>query len=83
MKEGRRYQELVLMQRAGQISELILQPAFEIKVNGQLICKYIADFRYIEKGEDVIEDVKGVKTAAFQLKRKLMKAVHDIDIRIT
>ena len=33
---------------------------------------YIADFEYInETGETIVEDVKGVETAVFRLKRNL------------
>lgn len=35
-------------------------------------CSYIADFVYIEKGETVIEDTKGVRTKEYIIKRKLM-----------
>ena len=45
--------------------------------------KYKADFRYIEKGETVVEDVKGMRTPVYNLKRHLMKAVHGIEIRET
>ncbi len=83
LKEGRRYRELKLMLRAGIISDLEMQPMFKLEVNGSLICKYIADFRYIEKGETIIEDVKGVKTREFRIKQKLMLAVHGIEIKIT
>lgn len=33
---------------------------------------YIADFVYTCGGEEVVEDAKGVKTAVYQLKKKLM-----------
>lgn len=54
--------------------------------------RYVADFRYYETKElsphvtvteVIVEDVKGVKTAVFEIKRHLMKAVHNIEIRIT
>ena len=83
LKEGRRYTELKLLEHAGIITELSLQPSFKLQVNGVLICKYIGDFKYLENGELIIEDVKGVKTREFRLKQKLMKAIHDIEITIT
>ena len=85
-KEARRFSELQLLQRAGEIADLELQPRFMLHVNGRLICDYIADFSYIEKGRQVVEDVKGYKGGAawriFRLKQKLMKAVHDIDVQV-
>lgn len=81
-KEARRYQDLKILERAGEIFGLELQPRFSIIVNGFKICTYVADFRYYEEGNpnEVIEDVKGVKTAIYRLKNKLMQAVHGIEI---
>ena len=46
-------------------------------------CSYYADFVYTitETGENVWEDVKGVRTEAYKIKRKLMLAVHGIRIK--
>ena len=57
-------------------------------VNDQKICKYVADFRYNKVDEygsleEVVEDAKGVETAEFKLKKKLMKAVHGIEIYLS
>lgn len=46
-------------------------------------CSYIADFVYTEKGNVVVEDVKGFKTADYKIKRKLMLSVHGIRIKET
>jgi len=59
-----------------------------IEVNDQKICKYIADFRYkLEHAngtiEDIVEDAKGVETPEFKLKKKLMKAVFNIEIYLS
>lgn len=80
-KEAHRYQQLKLMLRAGKISDLELQPRYDIVVNGEKICYYKADFRYIENGELVVEDVKGMQTSVYKLKKKLVKACHGIEIR--
>lgn len=80
-KEARRYSELKLMERAGEISGLSLQPKFPIIINGVKVCTYIADFDYlIQSGERRIEDVKGMKTPIYNLKKKLMRAVHSVEI---
>lgn len=83
-REARRFDELKLLERAGEISELSCQPGFRLEVNGDLICKYIADFSYRDKqGMPITEDVKGVKTPAYVIKRKLMKAIYGIIIKET
>lgn len=77
--EGNRYMELKLLQRANKIQNLELQPKFllqeSFKKNGKTIRKleYIADFKYIENGQVVIEDVKGVETKEFKIKKKLFE----------
>ncbi len=79
-KEASRYLELKLLQRCKQISGLKLQTRFDFIINGMKVCFYKADFEYIENGKRVIEDVKGARTAVYIIKKKLMKAVHGIDI---
>lgn len=44
-------------------------------------CHYVADFVYDLGGQTVVEDVKGVRTPAYVIKRKLMLWVHGIKIR--
>ena len=81
--EAMRYLELKLLNQAGQISQLELQPAFELlparKVAGQRLRKltYVADFSYTdEDGVRHIEDVKGVETEVFRIKQKLLLHTH-------
>jgi hypothetical protein len=47
-KEARRYTELKLLERAGEITCLELQPKFPCVVNGKKVCTYIADFAYLD-----------------------------------
>lgn len=79
-KEGRRYSALKLLQQSGYISELSLQPKFDLIVNGVKIGFYKADFKYMEDGKEVIEDVKGMLTPVYKLKRKMIKAIYGITI---
>jgi len=81
--EARRYCVLKLLQQAGQISDLKLQVPYKLEINGSLVCKYVADFVYQENGQMVVEDSKGVETPEFKLKKKLMKAIHGIEIYLT
>ena len=95
-KEAARYDQLVLLERAGEIRGLRLQPEFTLQEafttpSGEKIraIRYRADFAYEQKiveGIDtrwapVVEDVKGVRTQAYVIKRKLMLWRHGIRIR--
>ena len=80
--EARRYSELKLLLKAGEISHLELQPRYDLVVNDVKLGFYKADFRYVElaSNEIIVEDVKGVKTPIYNLKKKLMKAIYGIEI---
>ena len=54
-----------------------------VSINGEKICTYVADYTYREKGRDVVEDCKGVKTLPYLMKKKLMWILHRITIRET
>lgn len=79
-KEADRYLVLNYHQKIGLISGLELQKKYALNVNGTLICSYIADFVYMKDGIQIVNDVKGFKTRIYSLKKKLMKAVHNIEI---
>jgi len=78
--EGRRYLELKLLERAGEISELELQKPYQLTAfDGAKLAKYVADFAYVDSrtGQKVTEDVKSPATArlsSFKIKAKLFKA---------
>ena len=87
--EASRYQELKLLERDGHISSLELQPKFELAPSVKFAgasrstpaLRYFADFRYLDhNGKVIVEDVKGMKTREYQIKRHLLKAIHGIDI---
>ena len=81
--EAKRWSELTLLQRAGEITDLKRQVVINCIVNDQPICKYIADFTYQKStGESVAEDVKGFETALFRLKAKLVRACTGTVIQI-
>lgn len=82
--ESRRYSELRLLVRAGAITDLTLQPRYEIipkyiNAKGRKVqaAYYVADFNYYDttEGEYVIEDVKRPQTATavYKLKKKLFE----------
>jgi len=82
-KECDRWRYLCMAQQAGEIKDLKRQVKFELNVNGQRICSYIADHTYVRKGVCVVEDVKSPatrKNRAYRIKAKLLKAVFGVEI---
>lgn len=81
-READRYQELRLLERAGQIDSLTRQPKFSLDVNGVHVADYFADFQYRDSasGRWIIEDSKGMRTRVYIIKRKLVKAIHNVEI---
>lgn len=92
-REMKRYCELKLLEKAGGISGLELQPEFELipaqYIDGKCVeraVKYKADFVYqipvhqTAGYETIVEDAKGMRTKDYIIKRKLMLYVHDIRI---
>lgn len=83
--EAARYSELKQMMLGGLIANLELQPKFELTVQGVKIGTYSADFRYrdLEKGIQVVEDVKSVATAKkalYRWKKKHVEAQYGVRI---
>ena len=85
-KEARRYQQLKLMEKAGMIRNLKRQVRRELVpaqyIDGKCVERaitYTSDFEY-DTDVHVVEDVKGRKTDAYKLKRKLMLYIHGIRI---
>lgn len=83
--EAKRYSELKLLKRAGEIEALSLQPRFVLQegyISGEgkrvRPITYIADFAYIDKktGKTIVEDVKGMRTSVYKLKKKLFEKTH-------
>ncbi len=83
-KEASRYVELKLLMHAkgdDKILNIELQPKFPCVVEGKLICTYIADFIiHYADGRVVYEDVKGMKTPVYRLKKKLVEVLYKIEI---
>ena len=85
--EAKRYTELKLLERAGEISNLELQPKYRCEISGKLICTVIPDFRYTDLrklgpqgqvGCVVVEDKKSPitrKNPVYRIKKKLLEAL--------
>ena len=81
--EARRCDQLHLLQRAGQISDLQQQPQFWFVINGEQVkheggrrVGYRADFAYQEGGKPIVEDVKGAyRDDAWTLRKAIFRAL--------
>ena len=94
--EMERCEGLKLLQRDGIIREVRYQTHYDLVVNDLKICTYTADFTYIDAATNQVhvEDVKGFKRSKktgkmlprvnreFGIKKKLMKALFDIDVEV-
>lgn len=88
--EAKRWCELQILVRAGEITDLRRQVPFVLipqqkRPSGgvERECTYVADFTYTRGGKAVVEDVKGAVTPEFRIKRKLMLDRHGIEILLT
>ena len=84
IKEADRWRELRLMEQAGEIVGLVRQVRIELIPKTKLYRAvfYVADFVYFDKrtGKTVYEDVKGMKTDVYKLKKKLLYWRHGIEV---
>ena len=83
LDEAARYGDLKIEEKAGLIVDLHVHKSFRLVVNGIHICDYESDFTYQREGTLVVEDVKspGTITYAYRIKKKLMLAIHGIQIQ--
>lgn len=93
-KECRRWCELKMLEKAGEVTGLerqvpyeLIPSQYEVKADGsrgrciERSASYVADFVYRDKdGKLHVEDAKGMRTKEYILKRKLMLQVHGIRI---
>lgn len=85
IREAERYRELKLLERGKEIRNLVLQPRFLLQEKfkdkqGKTHRKieYVADFLYIDKDDKaIVEDVKGMITAVYKLKKKMFLYKYD------
>ncbi len=87
--ESLRYKELKIMEHQGLIAQLVLQPEFELlpkfkNCAGKTVqaIRYKADFKYwdVLNKKYVVEDVKGMKTDVYKLKKKMFEYRYGIPI---
>lgn len=55
--------------------DLTPQPRFALLSSSDaFICNYVGDFSYIEKGKQIVEEIKGHETPVFKIKWKWVQA---------
>ena len=82
-KECARYRQLRFLEKEGVIKDLQRQVKYELipKTDKFRAASYVADFVYTLRGETIVEDVKGMKTQVYLLKKKMMYAKYGIEIK--
>lgn len=77
--EAKYYGILKMRKLAGELT-FERQVSYDLAVNGISVGKYIADFVLQFSDRKEVIDVKGMKTPIYNLKKKLMKAIYNLDI---
>lgn len=94
--EGRRFDYLYIKLKAGEISDLIVQPEFTLTKPFELGCnfnksgrtimgglKYTPDFKYKKDGLTYVDEVKGMVTPSYRIRLKLFLSdayKHDVHV---
>jgi len=78
--ERDRANQLRMLEMAGEISDLICQPQISLS---EAAIGYKPDFSYIEDGRVIYEDVKGVETEGFHIKKRLWSKYGPGLLRVT
>lgn len=88
-REARRHQTLLMLQKAGHISQLQREVPFVLAPKTHILgekrarpaLRYFCDFLYVDRdGDRIAEDAKGMSTPVWRVKKHLMKTVHGIDV---
>jgi hypothetical protein len=79
--EANRYKELKLLEKAGEIEQLVVHPRYPIVIKDQHICFVVLDFAYwdFKKREQIHLDTKGWQTSESKLRHKLWEAFYAPD----
>ena len=76
-KEAKRYQELLLLKSSGEVLFFLLQTRFDLPGGVIYRCDFLV---FWANGEVTIEDIKGIKTALYIVKKKILEATYPIKI---
>jgi ribosomal protein L27 len=76
-KEAARYSQLKLLQQAGEIIFFLRQTPFYLPGNVKYVCDFVV---FWQDGSITFEDVKGIKTPMYVLKKKQVESIYPIRI---
>lgn len=76
-KEAKRYLELQALKKLGEVVFFLRQTPFHLTGGVKYVCDYLV---FWKDGKVTIEDVKGMKTAMYKLKRKQVETLYPITI---
>ncbi len=76
-KEAKRYSELKLLQKSSEVLFFIRQVPFHLPANVRYVCDFMV---FWTNGEVTIEDVKGMKTDMYIVKKKILEDMYPIKI---
>lgn len=76
-KEAKRYRELELLKKSGELLFFLRQVPFHLPGNVKYVCDFLC---FWKEGSVTIEDVKGITTPMYILKRKQVEAIYPIKI---
>jgi hypothetical protein len=84
ISEAERWQELKILERAGQITHLERQVSFTLYTkNAVALHKIVIDYIYFESGKRIAEDRKGIVTDLARAKLNHLAADYNLEVRIT
>ena len=78
-REAARYEELKLLQKAGEVLYFLRQVPFDLGAGTKYRCDFLI---FWKDGSHTVEDVKGYATKEFKLKKKLVESKYPIKIEI-
>lgn len=83
-REAAYYAELKIRERVGEVVDVELRKPFSLVINGQLIGTYRCDFAFYDNRTKCyrVVDVKGMETREFKRTKRLMRAIHGIDVEV-
>lgn len=76
-KEAKRYLELQALKRFGEVVFFLRQTPFHLTGGVKYVCDYVV---FWKNGEVTIEDIKGMRTDMYKLKKKQVEALYPITI---
>ena len=76
-KEAKRYRELKTLREIGEVLFFLRQVPFHLEAGVKYVCDFLV---FWTNGEVTIEDVKGIKTDMYILKKKMVEATYPVII---